>query len=207
MQTSSRPLLNLGLLLLFLTLTLGLAVSFGWTKSLDVRLLKALAMEQGETPAVFITLARALSWLGDAAQRSLIFLLVAAWLVWRARVRTALIMIVMPILAAVTTDMLKEAFGRARPDIVPHLGVFGNLSYPSGHASNAASIFILVALILPGKRPRLQFGLGLAGAALVSLSRVWLGVHWPSDVIGGLMWGAGFAMIALHPVQVTETGK
>lgn len=207
MRIPARSILNVGLLLLFLTLLLGFVVSFGWTKSLDVRLLKALAMREGDTPATFITVARGLSWLGDAAQRSLIFLVVAAWLVWKKRVRAALVMIVLPVLAAVTTDVLKEAFGRARPDVVPHLGVFGNLSYPSGHASNAASIFILVSLILPSKRPGLQFCLGLAGAALVSLSRLWLGVHWPSDVIGGMMWGAGFAMIALHLVQTLETGK
>ncbi len=203
----ARSILNIGLLLLFLTLLLGLVVSFGWTKLLDTSVLLALAMRQGETPAVFISLARAVSWFGDVAQRSLIFLFVAAWLVWKGRTRAALIMIVMPILAAVTTDILKEAFGRARPDIVPHLAVFGNLSYPSGHASNAASIFILVSLILPNKRPGMQFGIGIACAALVSLSRLWLGVHWPSDVIGGMMWGAGFAMIALHWMQVMETKR
>jgi membrane-associated phospholipid phosphatase len=193
------------LLLLLLTLLLGFIVSFGWTKSLDTSLLTGLAMRQGETPAAFISLARGVSWFGDAAQRSLIFLLVAAWLVWKGRMRTALILIVMPVLAAVTTDILKEAFGRVRPEIVPHLGVFGNLAYPSGHASNAASIFILVSLILPSKRPGLQFSIGIGCAVLVSLSRLWLGVHWPSDVIGGMMWGAGFAMIALHLMQRMET--
>ncbi len=207
MRIPARSILNVGLLLLFLTLLLGIIVSLGWTQSLDVRLLKAVAMRDGETPAAFISIARGLSWLGDGAQRSLIFLVVAAWLVWKRRGRTALIMTVVPILAAVTTDILKEAFGRGRPDVVPHLGVFNNLSYPSGHASNAASIFILVSLILPSKRPGLQFCIGLAGAALVSFSRLWLGVHWPSDVMGGMMWGAGFAMIALHLAQIWETGK
>jgi membrane-associated phospholipid phosphatase len=191
-----RP-LNLGLVLLFLTLLLGFAVSLGLTTSLDTSLLKSIAFRQGQTPAFMIAIARGLSWLGDAGQRSLIFLGFAIWLAWRKRVRAAILLIIFPTLAGISSNLLKEAFNRARPDVVEQLVTFTNPAYPSGHAANAASIAFMIALLIPGRRPLLPLGLAFLASALVGLSRLWLGVHWPSDVVGGMLWGVGFAYVGL----------
>jgi undecaprenyl-diphosphatase len=190
-----------------LTLAIGFAVSMGVGKPLDRAILSEVALRSGRDSGALISLFQWVTWLGDTAQRTTMVVLVAAWLVWKARHRAALVIMVVPILAAVTSSVLKEAFARARPDIVPHLDVIGNLAYPSGHASNAMAFFLLMALILPTKRVWLWRGIAVALALLIGTSRVLLGVHWPSDVIGGWLWGTAFALIGWYSLKRMDQAK
>lgn len=178
-----------------LTLAIGFAVSMGIGSALDREILTSTALRSGRDSGALISLFQWITWLSDSAQRTGMVLLTALWLVWKARRRAALIIIVVPILAGVTNSVLKEAFARARPDIVPHLDNIGNLAYPSGHAANAVAFFLLAALILATKRPVLWRGVAVAVAILIGTSRVLLGVHWPSDVLGGWLWGTACALI------------
>mgnify|MGYP003863456065 CR=1 FL=1 len=107
--------------------------------------------------------------------------------------RAALVMVIFPSVAGATSSILKQLYARDRPDIVPHLDTFGNLSFPSGHATNAMAILLLAALLVPARNRSMWLCLALAGAVAVGLSRNLLGVHWPSDVVAGWLWGAGFA--------------
>jgi undecaprenyl-diphosphatase len=188
-----------------LTLGLGFAVTMGIGKPLDREILSGVALRSGRDSGALISIFQWITWLGDTAQRTTMVVLVAAWLVWKSRRRAALVIMVVPILAAVTSSVLKEAFARARPDVVPHLDVIGNLAYPSGHASNAMAFFLLMALILPTKRVWLWRSVAVALALLIGTSRLALGVHWPSDVIGGWLWGAAFALIGWWAVMRVET--
>lgn len=188
-----RPLI-IAFLLATLAVALGVVVSIGVGASLDRALLSAVALRAGRDSTALISFFQTTSWLGDTAQRSAMVLLLAAWLLWKQRRRAALVLLLVPIVAATTNSLLKEAFARARPDIVPHLDTIGNLAYPSGHASNAMAFFLLVALLLGTKRPWLWRSVAVATALLVGASRLALGVHWPSDVIGGWQWGAAFAL-------------
>ena len=178
-----------------LTLAIGFAVSMGIGSARDREILTSTALRSGRDSGVVISLFQWITWLSDSAQRTGMVLLTALWLVWKARRRAALIIIVVPILAGVTNSVLKEAFARARPDIVPHLDNIGNLAYPSGHAANAVAFFLLAALILATKRPVLWRSVAVSAAILIGTSRVLLGVHWPSDVLGGWLWGAACALI------------
>ncbi len=99
------------------------------------------------------------------------------------------------------TNTIKELLDRVRPTIDPAAGSLGP-SFPSGHSAGAAACFAALALVLGrGRSPRIHAG--LAGAAVflavaVATSRVLLGVHWLTDVIGGLALGwAWFALCAL----------
>lgn len=95
----------------------------------------------------------------------------------------------------------KLMVGRSRPEIVPHLMEAGGHSFPSGHSFNAAVVFIAMALAFAAISPRqsvriLTIATALVISALIAWSRVWLGVHWPSDVIAGWLGGAGWAFLA-----------
>ena len=90
-------------------------------------------------------------------------------------------------------DGLKEWIGRPRPplDILPH-----SLAFPSGHSANSMTAFVATALIAcPPAYRRFFVALGLALALVIGLTRIVLGVHWPSDVIGG--WAFGLLAIAV----------
>ncbi len=176
----------------------------GIGKSLDREILASVALRSGRDSGALISLFQWITWLSDSAQRTMMVLIAAAWLLWKARRRAALVIMVVPILAGVTNSLLKEIFARTRPDIVPHLDNIGNLAYPSGHASNAMAFFLLAALVLAIKRPMLWRSLAVALALLIGTSRIVLGVHWPSDVIGGWLWGAAFALIGRWTVMQAE---
>jgi undecaprenyl-diphosphatase len=95
----------------------------------------------------------------------------------------------------------KLLVGRPRPEIVPHLMEAGGNSFPSGHSFNAAVVFIAIALAFAAISPRqsvrmLVIAAALVISAMVAWSRVWLGVHWPSDVVAGWLGGAGWAFLA-----------
>jgi undecaprenyl-diphosphatase len=99
------------------------------------------------------------------------------------------------LLIGLVTFGLKDAFGRLRPQFAGGGARYSSLSYPSGHSSGIATL-VVVALILawPVLRPSARRWWAAAGAALVvvvGLSRMWLGVHYLSDVVGG--WSLGIA--------------
>lgn len=137
-----------------------------------------------------------ISWIGGGVQRYIIVAALTAalwrWWGWGA----ALAMGLTTLVSAFTSEMLKIYFGRVRPDLVPHLDSVTSAAYPSGHANNAAVVYILFIMLVPQAR---HPGWQLAAAAMIlltGLSRIMLGVHWPSDVIGGWMLGTSFALMA-----------
>ncbi len=97
--------------------------------------------------------------------------------------------------------LMKSLVGRPRPIIVSHLTEAGGLSFPSGHSFNSAAVYLSIALALASlsARRRVRWSL-IAGAALVSaliaVSRIWLGVHYPSDAIAGWLGGTAWALTA-----------
>jgi undecaprenyl-diphosphatase len=93
---------------------------------------------------------------------------------------------------------LKSLFGRPRPDIVPHLSDVMSSSFPSGHSLMSAVVYLTLGTMLTrlveGRRLKLYF-LGVAAllALLVGLTRLWMGVHFPSDVVAGWCLGLAWA--------------
>jgi undecaprenyl-diphosphatase len=91
---------------------------------------------------------------------------------------------------------LKQAFGRARPTQLVHLERVTSKSFPSGHAMASAALWLSLAFVgsrrLPEKRGSMFVGAS-AVAGSIGLSRIYLGVHWPTDVVGGLALGTAWA--------------
>ncbi|HUD31293.1 MAG TPA: phosphatase PAP2 family protein [Novosphingobium sp.] len=96
---------------------------------------------------------------------------------------------------------LKALVGRERPGIVPHLMEAGGNSFPSGHSFNSAVVYIAMALAFAALSRRqtvrwTAIAVAMATSLAIAWSRVWLGVHWPSDVVAGWLGGAGWAFLA-----------
>lgn len=186
-----------GALLLAGVGVLGWAIAVGVTQAFDLALAAPLSLRRGTSPDWLIALMQGISWVGGGPQRTVIVVIIALGL-WRWRGALAGSTLALAALTStLTSDWLKLFYLRLRPSLVPHLDtVIANQSYPSGHATNAAVVYLLVALLAPpALRPRLLMGAVLL-TFLTGLSRVMLGVHYPSDVIGGWMLGSAFALLA-----------
>ncbi|MGH6894140.1 MAG: phosphatase PAP2 family protein [Dongiaceae bacterium] len=99
----------------------------------------------------------------------------------------------------VVSSLLKYAVDRPRPDLVPHGNLIYTSSFPSGHSMMSAVVYLtlaaLVARLMEKKRLKgYALGIALALTLLVGLSRIYLGVHWPSDVLAGWTAGAVWAL-------------
>ncbi len=168
---------------------------------MDQAVLRMMALREGQSPDILITITKAVTWIGDGSQRAIWLAFAAIFLLWKKERRTAIILVVLPVLAGVTSDVLKEIFGRVRPDLFPKLDHATSMSMPSGHATGAMAIFLTIALLVPIGAAKVRIALALTLALLVGLSRPMLAVHWPTDVVAGWCLGLGYALLALALVR------
>ena len=192
--------------LLLASLLLGIMVVMGLTGGVDHAMAKALSLGQGRSPDGLILVTQWISWLGDGERRAIWLVVLTGWLAWKRDWRAAGTMLVVPVLASIGSTVMKDAFGRPRPDIAPHLDVVTSMSYPSGHAVNAVAILLLAAALIP-KRNRNAWVAGAAVlAVMIGVSRVMLNVHWASDVVGGWLFGLAFALFGIGFVRKGRSG-
>jgi undecaprenyl-diphosphatase len=98
------------------------------------------------------------------------------------------------------SSLLKWGFDRPRPDLVSHISVVYTQSFPSGHAMLSAVVYLTLGVLLARTQadPRVKIyllGVAALAAILVGISRVYLGVHWPTDVLAGWTIGAAWALL------------
>jgi undecaprenyl-diphosphatase len=179
-------------------------VAEGRTKTFDDRLLLALRVPGDPSrpigPEWVPETARDITSLGSSAVLLLATLGVAGFLALDRRYAAMAFVLGAVVSGWALSVLLKAAFDRPRPDLVPHLMRVYFSSFPSGHSMMSAIVYGTLGSSLSSlvTRRRLKaYFLGLAAilAALVGASRVYLGVHYPTDVLAG--WAAGLAWSTL----------
>ena len=144
--------------------------------------------------------ARDITGLGGVMVLSLTSLAVAGYL-WMAKKYHAMWLVIIATTSGlIVSTVLKRSFDRDRPDIVPHLSHVYTSSFPSGHSMLSAVVYLtlgaLLARLAPGLAIKIYFiAVALGLTFLVGVSRVFMGVHYPTDVLAG--WTAGLVWAIL----------
>jgi undecaprenyl-diphosphatase len=176
----------------------------GESHAIDVRILEALREPDDlatlRGPPWIEEAARDLTALGGVPVLAM-FTVAAVTYLWLRRLRAYALLAAGAVAGgALLFSLLKALFGRPRPTVVPMLVEEGAPSFPSGHATLSAVVYLSVAVLLARfePSPRLRFyllGVGLFVTVVVGLTRVLLGVHYPTDVLAG--WSLGLAWAAV----------
>jgi undecaprenyl-diphosphatase len=151
-----------------------------------------------------------LTALGGSTVLGLVIFAVVGFLLLQTRYRTALVVAITSISGELVGTLLKQAFNRPRPSVVPHLRDVYTMSFPSGHAMESAIVYLtLGAILMRATESRLTklycLGMAMLLTLLVGISRVYLGVHYPTDVIGGWMIGFVWASVCWMAAARFET--
>jgi len=161
-------------------------------------------------PPVFDWIMLSLPWLGTNLTLLPIVAVFSLW-VWRKKGRgdIALQLMIVAVGSLVINAVLKDVFNRPRPNLWPHRGQFAWTSYPSGHAIVGVAVYFTVARLLHRERGWWwPFVVSAVMLAVNLYSRMYLGVHWPTDVIGGALLGLTWLIVvdyAFRPVARTTT--
>jgi undecaprenyl-diphosphatase len=138
--------------------------------------------------------------LGSIAVLTLITLTVVGYLMLYRKRRVAFMVAGAVVSGVLLSSLLKWGFSRSRPDLVPHITTVYTQSFPSGHAMLSAVVYLTLGVLLARTQNNPQvkiYLLTVAGLAtmLVGISRIYLGVHWPTDVLAGWAVGAGWSLL------------
>jgi undecaprenyl-diphosphatase len=133
--------------------------------------------------------------------------MLALWHVARNERREALVWLVAGVWTLAALEVLKMGVGRHRPELWPRMVEEMGYSFPSGHALASATFYPLLAWDASSRRPtraRLYYLLAVLGALWIGLGRLYLGVHWPSDVAAGWTLGALQSVFAIARLNSRE---
>ena len=185
----------------------------GETQTLDENVL--LMLRDADDPAEpwgpqwFSDLVRDVTALGGVAVITIITASAAGFLAVSGRPRLACFVVAAVIGGQLVNSALKRGFDRPRPDLVPHGAYVTTASFPSGHATMAATAYLTLGSLLAAETRRrrvkaylLSWAVGMTLA--VGVSRVYLGVHWPSDVLAGWTVGACWALVCWLALKQLE---
>ena len=160
----------------------------------------ALAIHHLDTPSL-VSLIVVITDLGSGVVLSILSALVAVWCLRKKQKRLALILAGNGVVVTALEVILKHVFGRARPTLFAEISLPSDSSFPSGHSMASMAVYGTLAVVLSALVPNRR-GFVIAASSLliasIGLSRVYLGVHWPSDVVAGFAAGVPFVLVALY---------
>jgi undecaprenyl-diphosphatase len=148
--------------------------------------------------------------LGSTGVLAVVVAAIAGFLAMTRKSHAALFVLASVIGGVLISQAMKWAFARPRPDLVPHGAEVFSASFPSGHSMMAAVVYLTLGALLArtqSDRAVKAYVLAVAVllAALVGASRVYLGVHWPTDVLAGWALGGVWALFCLLVMQWLQT--
>ncbi len=148
-----------------------------------------------QSPGVRV-LAEIMTWIGKTQFFGAAVVLLVVWLRRGLQRRLAAGIVAMSTTSVLAMALFKALFRRTRPDGAVALGELG-YSFPSGHAMNSMAMAVTLTYVLwrEGLAPRWTIGAAVVFSLLVGMSRVYLDVHWATDVLGG--WTIGLAIAGL----------
>ena len=178
----------------------------GLDQRIDDRLLLALRRtgrpDLAAAPARFAIFMHDVTVLGGGRLLTLLVIGAVGLFVVRRAAGSALVLVLAAYSGSRLVNVMKAAVRRVRPDLVTHLVSEDTFSFPSAHAANSALVFLTIAALATrheadGTTRRYAMAVAIIMTLLIGVSRVYLGVHWPSDVLAGWCFGAGWATLWL----------
>jgi undecaprenyl-diphosphatase len=158
-------------------------------------------------------LSRDFTALGGVGVLTFVTLAVLGYLLLERKTKAAIVVLIAVAGGLAASQLLKVAYDRPRPELVPHGSHVYTASFPSGHAMMSAATYLtlgaLLARVHSDRRLKAYFlVLALVLTAAVGISRVYLGVHWPTDVLAGWTLGASWAIACwLFAVRLQRRGE
>jgi undecaprenyl-diphosphatase len=176
----------------------------GRTQSFDERVLLALRNPTDRSdplgPKWLEEMGRDFTAVGGIVVLTIVTLTVSGYLALQGKHRVMVFLLASVIGGVVLSGVLKSSFDRPRPDLVPHLSHVSTSSFPSGHSMMSAVTYLTLGAILARVQPRPVLKayvllLAMLLTLAVGVSRVYVGVHWPTDVLAGWTAGATWALL------------
>jgi undecaprenyl-diphosphatase len=157
-------------------------------------------------PAWVEEMMRDFTALGSTGVLAVMVLAIAGFLAMTRKGHAALLVLASVGGGVLISQTMKWAYARPRPDLVPHGAEVFSASFPSGHSMMSAIVYLTLGVLLartqsePGVKAYV-LGMAIVLTVLVGASRVYLGVHWPTDVLAGWALGGLWALLCLAVMQ------
>jgi undecaprenyl-diphosphatase len=184
--------------------TLGRAVGAGSTRAFDEAILLAMRapgnLADPVGPLWFQEMMRDFTALGSTGVLTFMVLAIAGFLAMTHKGHAAMFVVLSVGGGVLLSETMKALYDRARPDLVPHGTEVYSASFPSGHSMMSAVVYLTLGALVARTQAnrgvkRYIVSLAVILALLVGTSRVYLGVHWPTDVLAGWALGGAWALV------------
>jgi undecaprenyl-diphosphatase len=165
------------------------------------------ALYAGSRPGLLLG-ARIFTFLGEPTVLIGAGVITAVWLWLAGHRHLPWVLAAIVLVGRALSEVQKYWIARVRPDLEPHLVVVKTSSFPSGHATSSMIFYTAIALTLTAESRwhRVAVAAAITLSVLVGLSRVMLGVHWPSDVVGGWSFGLLWVLLTLRLAERAVKG-
>lgn len=176
----------------------------GKTENFDQMILLAMRSSEDKAdpigPLWVEELGRDFTALGGVVVLTIITIAVIGFMVLQGKFRAMLFLLLAIVGGLLVSTLLKQGFDRPRPDLVPYESHVYTTSFPSGHSMMSAVTYLTLGAMLARVQPRLRLKayiliLAISLTLTVGMSRVYMGVHWPTDVLAGWTAGSVWALL------------